>query len=109
MDIDELHAQAHGIANAMVKSLATDPEGRVARYLYDQLGGFVEAELPPEAPVLRDQVTITFRLLALLARYVRDVIHTAEEHGVPISVRHIESPYDTWFAVDELDDAVSEP
>lgn len=108
MDIDELHAQAHGIANAMVKSLATDPEGRVARYLYDQLGAVVDAQLPPESPALRDQITITFRLLALLARYVRDVIHTAEEHGVPISTHHIESPYDAWFALDDLDDQVPE-
>jgi hypothetical protein len=109
MDIDELHAQANGIANAMVKSLATDPEGRVARYLYDQLGELVHAELPPDSPVLHDQITITFRLLALLARYIRDVIHTAGEHGVPISTSHIQSPYDTWFALDDLDKPAAEP
>ncbi|MGH9089984.1 MAG: hypothetical protein ACRDZR_01170 [Acidimicrobiales bacterium] len=100
-DLEELHNQALGMGNAMIKSVTTDPKGRVAIYLYNQLAELIERDLPEDADELRDHVIVALRLIALFTRFTRDIVRMAAEGGVTIPV-DFASPYDALFAIEEI-------
>lgn len=103
-ELEELHLQALGMGNAMIKSVTTDPDARVANYLFDQLAGLIERDLPEDADELRDHVIVALRLIALFTRLTRDVVQQAREGGVEIDT-DFASPYDSLIAVVGLDEA----
>ena len=104
-ETNEVRSQAAGLFNGILKSLATDPEGRVARWLFEQQVGLTERELPPDADELRIRCLVSWRLIVLLAKFASDTVREAKEQGATLSQdpSTFDSPYDLFMEIEGID------
>ena len=101
----DMDADALALSNAIVRSMVTDPEGRVAKELIESIVKDMTRELPDDVDeIIQELGQRSIRpaiIVGMLAQMVAEVIRGAEEAGIDVNLDALSSPYDVLATLED--------